>query len=174
MCALKPPFRADDMQGLYKKVLKGQYPKIPTMYSNDLSQMIKIMLQVSSNLRPDCEALLKLPLITKRLDDKIQPLEFENSELLKTIKIPKHLYLLTDQLPKPTYAEFNIKDINKRNFGRSQENSFSEDILPRIKSRENKKIDLELIHKKELSKGALEINTNNNNNYENLKTNNSH
>jgi len=91
MCSLKPPFRAEDMQGLYKKVLKGQYPKIPTVYSNDLSQMIKTMLQVSPHMRPDCEAILKLPLITRRLDDKIQPLEFENSELLKTIKIPKHL-----------------------------------------------------------------------------------
>lgn len=31
MCALKPPFRAEDMQGLYKKVLKGQFPKIPSI-----------------------------------------------------------------------------------------------------------------------------------------------
>ena len=30
---LRPPFRADDMAGLYKKVLKGVYPKIPTHYS---------------------------------------------------------------------------------------------------------------------------------------------
>ena len=26
---LKPPFRAEDMAGLYKKVIKGVYPKIP-------------------------------------------------------------------------------------------------------------------------------------------------
>lgn len=31
--SLKPPFRADDMAGLYKKVLQGAYPKIPTHYS---------------------------------------------------------------------------------------------------------------------------------------------
>lgn len=30
---LKPPFRADDMAGLYKKVIKGVYPKIPTHFS---------------------------------------------------------------------------------------------------------------------------------------------
>lgn len=28
MITLKPPFRADDMQGLYKKVIKGHYPKL--------------------------------------------------------------------------------------------------------------------------------------------------
>jgi NIMA (never in mitosis gene a)-related kinase len=30
---LKPPFRADDMEGLYKKVIRGFYPKIPAQYS---------------------------------------------------------------------------------------------------------------------------------------------
>ena len=38
---LKPPFRADDMQGLYKKVLRGVYPKIPTIYSADLNNLVK-------------------------------------------------------------------------------------------------------------------------------------
>jgi len=28
MITLKPPFRAEDMDGLYKKVIKGQYSKI--------------------------------------------------------------------------------------------------------------------------------------------------
>ena len=30
MCALKPPFTANDMNGLYKKVTRGVYPKIPS------------------------------------------------------------------------------------------------------------------------------------------------
>ena len=33
MCALMPPFRADDMQGLYKQVTKGKFPRIPNHYS---------------------------------------------------------------------------------------------------------------------------------------------
>ena len=33
LCALVPPFRADDMQGLYKKVIKGKYPRIPDHFS---------------------------------------------------------------------------------------------------------------------------------------------
>ena len=51
---LKPPFRADDMAGLYKKVLKGQYPKIPTHYSQDLNNVIKQLLSVDAALRPSC------------------------------------------------------------------------------------------------------------------------
>ena len=33
MATLKPPFRAENMEGLYKKVIKGQYPKIPGHFS---------------------------------------------------------------------------------------------------------------------------------------------
>lgn len=42
--ALKPPFQAQDMQALFKKVLKGTYPKIPMHYSSDLSLILKLML----------------------------------------------------------------------------------------------------------------------------------
>ena len=37
MITLKPPFRADDMEGLFKKVIRGIYPKIPSHYSTDLN-----------------------------------------------------------------------------------------------------------------------------------------
>ena len=33
MTTLKPPFRAEDMAGLYKKVIRGMYPKIQSTYS---------------------------------------------------------------------------------------------------------------------------------------------
>jgi NIMA (never in mitosis gene a)-related kinase 1/4/5 len=33
MTTLKPPFRAEDMEGLYKKVIRGYYPRIPPHYS---------------------------------------------------------------------------------------------------------------------------------------------
>jgi NIMA (never in mitosis gene a)-related kinase 1/4/5 len=46
MCALVPPFRADDMQGLYKKVVKGKYPRIPDHFSQEMATVIKFMLQV--------------------------------------------------------------------------------------------------------------------------------
>jgi NIMA (never in mitosis gene a)-related kinase len=39
--SLKPPFRADDMAGLYKKVVKGIYPKIPAHFSQELNHTIK-------------------------------------------------------------------------------------------------------------------------------------
>ena len=44
MCALVPPFRADDMQGLYKKVIKGKFPRIPDHFSQEMATVIKFML----------------------------------------------------------------------------------------------------------------------------------
>ena len=47
MCSLVPPFRADDMNGLYKRVLKGQYPSIPSHFSMEMRSVIKSLLQVN-------------------------------------------------------------------------------------------------------------------------------
>lgn len=45
MCALVPPFRADDMDGLFKKVVKSIYPNIPSHFSMDLRNLIQSLLQ---------------------------------------------------------------------------------------------------------------------------------
>lgn len=59
MATLKPPFRAEDMDGLYKRVIKGAYQKIGDGYSKALSSIIKSMLQVNPANRPSAAQLLK-------------------------------------------------------------------------------------------------------------------
>lgn len=54
MCTLKPPFRAHDMKGLYKSVLKGKYPPIDKQYGKTLSKLINDMLQLDPADRPTC------------------------------------------------------------------------------------------------------------------------
>ena len=44
MLAQHPPFRAQNMEGLYKKVIKGKFSRIPHQYSDDLMKVIKRML----------------------------------------------------------------------------------------------------------------------------------
>jgi NIMA (never in mitosis gene a)-related kinase 1/4/5 len=62
---LKPPFRADDMAGLYKKVVKGVYPKIPTHFSTDLNNLLRSLLVVQSTLRPSCDQIMAMPAVRK-------------------------------------------------------------------------------------------------------------
>eukprot|EP00347_Sterkiella_histriomuscorum_P002177 403369168 len=114
MTTLKPPFRAQDMNGLYKRVLKGVYPSIPSSYSSDLSTMIKTLLQVQPSTRPTCDQILALDIVKKRLSlAKQQPnlllmtneqdLNLENLSLLNTIKVPRNLAQLTKNLPRSNY-----------------------------------------------------------------------
>ena len=58
MCALVPPFRAENMDGLFRKVLKGHYARIPKKYSDELAHVIKKLLNVNADGRPTCEQIL--------------------------------------------------------------------------------------------------------------------
>lgn len=104
MTTLKPPFRAEDMDGLYKKVIKGAYTKIGDNFSKQLSQVIKSMLQVNPGNRPDAAQLLssirsKAEELGIDIDTEAPP----SNELLKTIRAHKNLHYLTDRLPKSNY-----------------------------------------------------------------------
>ena len=115
MCALVPPFRADDMNGLFKRVLRGQYPAIPSHYSMDLRQLIKSLLQVAPAARPNCDQILEMPIVVKRIkkyfprDGSVSPTMEANqeqtseNELLKTIKLSKNVFKLS--LPKAAYGQ---------------------------------------------------------------------
>ena len=120
MCALVPPFRADDMNGLFKRVLKGQYPPIPSHFSMDMRMLIKTLLQVQPSTRPNTEQILEMPIVVKRIkkyfpgkESYFVPGLFEmqeetpeigntDSQLLRTIKLSKNVFKLS--LPEATYA----------------------------------------------------------------------
>ena len=44
MITLIPPFRAQNMEGLYNKVIKGQLNKIPERFSNELFEIVKLLI----------------------------------------------------------------------------------------------------------------------------------
>ena len=46
MITLKPPFRSEDMEGLYKKIMSGSYSRIPSVYSNELARIISTLLKL--------------------------------------------------------------------------------------------------------------------------------
>ena len=131
---LKPPFRAQNMQGLYNKVIKGFYNKIPNFYSSDLSDIVNLLLQVDSNKRPSCENLLKNPIILKRIEyfNNFNSNEEEDNSLLKTITIPKNLLFLSLNLPQSNYNN-KIKINQYRSFS----NESNGEILPNVISPNN-------------------------------------
>ena len=135
MIALKPPFRAENMQGLYKKVLRGIYPRISKQYSSEIQTVVKSLLQVSAKKRPNWSEILNNPVVKKKIkelfgdndeDADTETDTFKNS-LLKTIYFPKNkenILNLTDKLPKPSYNQIlDVEFDERKNTYRSKSKS---------------------------------------------------
>lgn len=108
MTTLKPPFTAKDMKSLYMKVIKGSYPTVPSTYSTDLADVIKMCLQTSPLKRPTAEVLIETKQVLKHLtdvkDSVASPELSPKTNLLNTIKLPKKLIDITKRLPKANYS----------------------------------------------------------------------
>lgn len=111
VCALRPPFRADDMEALYRKVLRGQYPRIPAIYSQDLTDVIASLLQVNPRHRPSVDELIDSPLVKHKQQELQEQLKSVPqgqevtgiSDLLRTIPLPRDAGGLVASLPEPRY-----------------------------------------------------------------------
>ena len=108
MAALRPPFRARDLHELYTKVTKGVFDRIPYRYSFELSNIISSCLKLTPSQRPITDQLLSHPSVLKYMQESqtVHHLDFGQSELIKTIKVPKNIRLLGMNLPKPNYNDF--------------------------------------------------------------------
>ena len=196
MLALHPPFRAENMEALYNKVIKCQYGKISDRYSNDISEIIKLLLKVKSKDRPTCGQILKYPLVKKRIEffqaeagnENIDIDDMEEGVLLKTIRIPKNILCLTDKLPEANYDnpyhkkkfkkegsldKNNDKDKSKNNTNSDSNkgSTFPNNCLPDINSKIKKRNGS--INSNNLSSEEEKVhrNTDLNNNYRNKKSN---
>lgn len=103
ICALEPAFKSKDMKELFAKVVKGRYADIPGVYSADLANVIKAMLQVKPSARPSCEKLLEMPIVRRNIliEDEVD----SNGGLLQTIRLLPSLRALKSKLPGPMYQK---------------------------------------------------------------------
>lgn len=122
MVLLKPPFRAEDMEGLFNKVVKGVYQRLPGHYSVDLNDFISLMLKVNPKARYSAAEILSLPMVIEKINNTAslkESLEEGKTHLLQTIRIPANLQYLTDKLPKPNYEPLKVAHVsNFEGFGR--------------------------------------------------------
>ena len=173
MITLHPPFRARNMEELYKRVLGGVINKLPPQFSNDLFEVVSLLIQVNSNKRPNCNVILNNNIVKKRIDyfnsmnnkndneDDIDMDEKEEQSLLKTIHIPKNLLYLSNQLPKPNYNKNRV--INKSNTACELEiNNINKNSFPIINKAKSTLPNIN-INKKTNEDNKVSINMNNNN-----------
>lgn len=123
-CAtLRPPFRAEDMEGLYRKVIRGVYPKIPACYSQDLADVIAMLIKVDPLQRPTVAQILNSPVVLRHIDEAPKYDASASSllsassssvntggsmSLLQTIKMPKNATDIPNFLPEARYDDTRV------------------------------------------------------------------
>ena len=106
MASLHVPFRGTSIQQLYRNIIKGKYQEIPNIYSNNLKNIIKMILTLNPLKRPSAQDLLDNEIIVNKIKE-IGLINGENKEkamLMKTIKIPKNISKINLELPKKQYS----------------------------------------------------------------------
>ena len=63
LCTLKLPFDSNNIAQLSIKILRGNYDPVPFRYSKDMHSIIKRMLNVDQNKRPDIREVMQSPLL---------------------------------------------------------------------------------------------------------------
>ena len=101
---LKLPFNGTNMEKLFKRVVSGKYEKVKG--SEEMAKVVRGMLKVDANKRFDIDQLLVMPgLKNLSLQNSSSIPRDINSELLKTIYMPKSLKNLKNRLPGAMYND---------------------------------------------------------------------
>lgn len=70
MAALTPPFNAEDEARLGVKINDGRFRRLASQYSDDLNDVIKLLLQNEASLRPSIGSILTHPLVQKHTSSR--------------------------------------------------------------------------------------------------------
>ncbi|XP_038051792.1 serine/threonine-protein kinase Nek6-like [Patiria miniata] len=82
MCAFAPAFDANNLISLFYKIVKCEYAEIPSMYSDDMKQLIAAILVKEPDQRPGANALLAFPFVQKHLNLFITEKEVQWQQVL--------------------------------------------------------------------------------------------
>ena len=142
MACLRVPFRGTSIHQLYINIKKGKYEEIPNIYSNDLKNIIRLILCSDPSKRPSAEDLLNNDIIKRKIKE-IGINNWENNEtamLMKTIKIPKNISQINLQLPQKQYSkEHNIEQMMKNDeYETAKQNYYRPESAGKMISTHNK------------------------------------
>ena len=116
MISLLVPFQGDSLQDLFLKINKGTVRRINKRYSQDLWDMILLLLTNDPKKRPSSFELAQHPLLIPKykkygVSTIINKIKDKDQILLNTILIPKNLKKLETRLPKKKkYHQEELKE----------------------------------------------------------------
>lgn len=72
LCALMPPFDAQNLISLFFKIIKGEFVRIPSRYSDSLNELVQSLLKRNPEERPSASQILSMPFVKKHLANFIE------------------------------------------------------------------------------------------------------
>ncbi|KAL4648877.1 serine/threonine-protein kinase Nek4-like [Arapaima gigas] len=122
--ALRPPFEAKNLICLYYKIIKGDYGKIPDMYSENLVVLIKKMLCLDPGERPSASCILNMTYVQEHLGKFVEQHENQLTKCNQGVKHGTQSNLVPHDIPeldscsKTVVSPYELKDSS--GYGRAQ------------------------------------------------------
>ena len=67
MTTLKMPFQGSNFKEVYNNISKCKYQPLPNIYSKELNLIIKKLLQIDPEKRPNCQEILQDPIVIEKI-----------------------------------------------------------------------------------------------------------
>ncbi len=172
ICTLHPPFRGTNFKELYNNIIKGNYLDIGFNYSNDLRNLLKMMIVVNPDKRFNVKQILNSDIVKKKIKDfNFKEDDFIGSGkafLMKTIKLPKDMNEINRNLPK-RYLEKTIREeeMMKNDDYEMSKATFYKSIMESEKNKENNLISNNIHGNNIISNNNITGNNLSNNNLKN-------
>ena len=122
LCTFRPPFEAESMEGLARKVMKGRYEPIPSFYSQALRTTLAKLLVVEPKQRASVEEILATDEVRSRMGAVADAIAGQDQhtpsdpvDIVKTIAVPRRFNDLTKNLPPSRYDA--PKDVSPKGAG---------------------------------------------------------
>ena len=84
MMTFKMPFNANSLPNLSLKIMRGNYPPPPSVYTRDLREIVIRCLKVNPSGRPRIQEILSMPIIQNRIRNFLDEVQY-NKEFSRTI-----------------------------------------------------------------------------------------
>ena len=165
MCELRPPFNGKDLDELFENVCSGKIKRINNYYSDDLWNMILMLLQIDVEKRVDCEGFLNSQIINKKIKELKQDpnTHYEACELERN-----KINYFGDDILFGTINFKNLSDLknNLPNFKNYQNNNNKNNIIKKniyfISKSKNDSINNILVTNSSMKTNINQSNTNQN------------